>query len=80
MFELGFNLPTFLIFLFVAGLVAFILGIVILAAPEAVKGLGIILLVGGLFLCLSIGGYWIYLGMSKKKSPVTSSPSDSSSD
>jgi hypothetical protein len=80
MFELGFNLPTFLIFLFVIGLVAFILGIVILAAPEAVKGLGTIMLVGGLFICLGIGGYWIYTGMSKKKSPISSSPSSTESD
>lgn len=67
MFELGFNLPTFLIFLFVVGLVAFIMGIVILAAPEAVKGLGTIMLVGGLFLCLGIGGYWIYEHYYKQK-------------
>jgi len=80
MFELGFNLPTFLIFLFVIGLVAFILGIVILAAPDAVKGLGTIMLVGGLILCLGIGGYWIFSSMKKKKSPMSSSPSSSESD
>jgi hypothetical protein len=46
---------TFLIYLFILGLVMFIFGIVILYVPSAVKGLGFFMLISG---GLCIGGLW----------------------
>ena len=58
---------SLLAYLFVLGLVLFILGVVLLSTPENVKGIGGFMVAIGLLLSVGIGGYWIYNKYIKKE-------------
>ena len=56
-----------LAYLFVLGLVLFILGVVLLASPENTTGVAGFMVAIGLLLSVGIGGYWVYVKFVKKE-------------
>lgn len=68
------------IILTVIGWCLFIFGIIALASPDSVKGLGIFMLVVGLLMIWGFGGYLIYTTFFAKKSGGNNMSSESSSE
>jgi len=59
-----------LAYLFVSGVVLFILGVVLLSSPMNVTGIAGFMVALGLLLSLGIGGYYIYENYYKQKEIV----------